>query len=121
MAFTRVATVQEISGADKATHYNMWPAADLSGQPAPGFSTGQALATVEKLATLLTEQPPAAARPPIESSLVPIQPAGGHRPLVLFHSLTGGLLYARDLARHLGAAVGQPQETALARREGGLS
>jgi multidrug efflux pump len=45
-----VATVQEINGADKVTRYNMWPAADLSGQPAPGFSTGQALASVEKLA-----------------------------------------------------------------------
>jgi multidrug efflux pump len=45
-----LATVQEINGADKVTRYNMWPAADLSGQPAPGFSTGQALASVEKLA-----------------------------------------------------------------------
>ncbi|HET6410174.1 MAG TPA: multidrug efflux RND transporter permease subunit [Chthoniobacteraceae bacterium] len=45
-----VATVREINGADKVTRYNMWPAADLSGQPLPGFSTGQALASVEKLA-----------------------------------------------------------------------
>ncbi len=45
-----VATAREINGADKVVHYNMWPAADLGGQPAPGFSTGQALATVEKLA-----------------------------------------------------------------------
>ena len=45
-----VATVKEVSGADKITRYNMWPSADLSGQPAPGFSTGQALATIEKLA-----------------------------------------------------------------------
>src|SRR4030095_10087590 len=44
-----VATVQEINGADKVTRYNMWPAADLSGQPAPGFSTGQALASIERL------------------------------------------------------------------------
>lgn len=45
-----VATVREISGADKVTRYNMFPAADLSGQPAPGVSTGDALATIEKLA-----------------------------------------------------------------------
>jgi multidrug efflux pump len=45
-----VATVSEISGADKVTRYNMFPAADLSGQPAPGASTGEALATIERLA-----------------------------------------------------------------------
>jgi hydrophobe/amphiphile efflux-1 (HAE1) family protein len=45
-----VATVQEISGPEKVTHYNMWPAADLTGQPAPGYSTGEALAAVEKIA-----------------------------------------------------------------------
>ncbi len=45
-----VGTVQETSGADKVTRYNMWPAADLNGGPAPGFSTGEAMAAVEKLA-----------------------------------------------------------------------
>jgi multidrug efflux pump len=45
-----VATVSEVSGADKITRYNMYPAADLSGQPAPGASTGEALATIERLA-----------------------------------------------------------------------
>src|SRR5260221_13969656 len=45
-----VATVREVSGADKITRYNMFPAADLSGQPAPGASTGEALATIERLA-----------------------------------------------------------------------
>ena len=45
-----VATVQEVSGADKITRYNMFPAADLSGQPAPGASTGDALAAIERLA-----------------------------------------------------------------------
>jgi multidrug efflux pump len=45
-----VATVQETNGADKVTRYNMWPAADLGGAPAPGFSTGQALAAIDKLA-----------------------------------------------------------------------
>jgi len=45
-----VATVQEVSGADKITRYNMFTAADLSGQPAPGASTGEALGAVERLA-----------------------------------------------------------------------
>src|SRR5438046_544113 len=45
-----VATVQEVSGADKITRYNMFTAADLSGQPAPGASTGDALAAVERIA-----------------------------------------------------------------------
>ncbi len=46
-----VATVQEVSGADKITRYNMFTAADLSGQPAPGASTGQALGAIERLAS----------------------------------------------------------------------
>jgi len=45
-----VSTVQEVSGADKITRYNMFTAADLSGQPAPGASTGDALSAVERLA-----------------------------------------------------------------------
>src|SRR6202140_447122 len=45
-----VATVQEVSSADQITRYNMFTAADLSGQPAPGASTGDALAAVERLA-----------------------------------------------------------------------
>src|SRR5438046_5017521 len=45
-----VSTVQEVNGADKITRYNMFTAADLSGQPAPGASTGDALAAVERLA-----------------------------------------------------------------------
>ena len=45
-----VSTVQEINGADKVTRYNMFPAADISGQPAPGASTGDALNALERLA-----------------------------------------------------------------------
>src|SRR5881398_3161542 len=45
-----LATVKEVSGADKITRYNMFTAADLSGQPAPGASTGQALTAVERIA-----------------------------------------------------------------------
>jgi len=45
-----LATVKEVSGADSITRYNMFTAADLSGQPAPGASTGDALSAVERLA-----------------------------------------------------------------------
>ncbi|PYL50573.1 MAG: hypothetical protein DMF33_12435 [Verrucomicrobia bacterium] len=45
-----VATVKEVTGADQITRYNMFSAADLSGQPAPGASSGQALSAVEHLA-----------------------------------------------------------------------
>src|SRR4030095_12268823 len=45
-----VSTVQEINGADKITRYNMFPAADLRRQPAPGARTGDAMATIERLA-----------------------------------------------------------------------
>jgi multidrug efflux pump len=45
-----VSTVQEVSGADKVTRYNMFPAADISGQPAPGASTGDALEAIDRLA-----------------------------------------------------------------------
>ncbi len=45
-----LATVLDTSGPDKVTRYNLYPAADLSGQPMPGTSSGEALASVERLA-----------------------------------------------------------------------
>ena len=45
-----VATVREVNGADKVTRYNLFTAADLSGQALPGTSTGDALNTIERLA-----------------------------------------------------------------------
>jgi multidrug efflux pump len=45
-----VATVRETSGADKVVRYNMYPSAEISGANAPGFSSGQALSTMEQLA-----------------------------------------------------------------------
>jgi multidrug efflux pump len=45
-----VATVEETTGPDRVTRYNLYPAADLSGQAAPGTSTGEALETMEQLA-----------------------------------------------------------------------
>ncbi|MDB6078011.1 MAG: transporter, hydrophobe/amphiphile efflux family, partial [Akkermansiaceae bacterium] len=42
--------VKETYGPDRAMHYNGYIAADLSGAPAPGTSSGQAEAAMEKLA-----------------------------------------------------------------------
>jgi len=38
------------AGPDRVTHYNGYPAADISGAPAPGTSSGQAQAIMAKLA-----------------------------------------------------------------------
>ena len=37
-------------GPDRVMRYNGYPSADLTGAPAPGYSTGQAVATMEQLA-----------------------------------------------------------------------
>jgi multidrug efflux pump len=42
--------VKEMTGPDKIVRYNMYPSAELTGTPAPGISTGQAIAQMEKLA-----------------------------------------------------------------------
>jgi multidrug efflux pump len=42
-------TVRPTSGPDRVMHYNGYPTAEISGGPAPGFSTGQAQAAVEAL------------------------------------------------------------------------
>ena len=43
-------TVQDISGPSRVPRYNLFPAAELDGAPAPGFSQGQALDIMEKMA-----------------------------------------------------------------------
>jgi hydrophobe/amphiphile efflux-1 (HAE1) family protein len=43
-------TVRDISGPFRVPHYNLYPAAELDGEPAPGFSQGQGIATMDKLA-----------------------------------------------------------------------
>ena len=42
--------VKETYGPDRAMRYNGYPAAEINGGPAPGFSSGQAEALMEKLA-----------------------------------------------------------------------
>ena len=43
-------TVRDISGPYRVPRYNLFPAAELDGAAAPGFSQGQAIAIMEKLA-----------------------------------------------------------------------
>jgi multidrug efflux pump len=43
-------SVAESSGPDRVVHYNSYPAAEINGAAAPGFTSGQAQALMEKLA-----------------------------------------------------------------------
>jgi multidrug efflux pump len=45
-----VATIQLSHGPDQVMHYNGFPSADLTGGPAPGVSSGDAQATIARLA-----------------------------------------------------------------------
>ena len=45
-----LAEVRSVTGPDLVVRYNLYPAADLNGDTAPGYSSGQSLATIEKLA-----------------------------------------------------------------------
>jgi multidrug efflux pump len=47
--------VKEVSGPDRVMRYNGYPAAEINGGPAPGYSSGQAQASIEKI--LKTELP----------------------------------------------------------------
>ncbi len=42
--------VRETFGPDRTLRYNAYPSADINGQAAPGYSSGQAIAAVEKIA-----------------------------------------------------------------------
>jgi hydrophobe/amphiphile efflux-1 (HAE1) family protein len=44
-------TVRDVSGPYRVPRYNLYPAAELDGAPAPGFSQGQAIDLMQKLAT----------------------------------------------------------------------
>jgi hydrophobe/amphiphile efflux-1 (HAE1) family protein len=43
-------TVRDISGPYRVPRYNIYPAAELDGSPAPGYSQGQAIQIMQKLA-----------------------------------------------------------------------
>jgi multidrug efflux pump len=44
-------SVKQSYGPDQVMHYNAYPSADINGGPAPGVSSGQAVATMERLAS----------------------------------------------------------------------
>ena len=46
-----VTTFRDITGPYRVPRYNLYPAAELQGNTLPGYSTGYALAAMEKLAT----------------------------------------------------------------------
>ncbi len=45
-----VVTLRQKTGPDRVVRYNLYPAAEVQGSTAPGFSSGQSLATMERLA-----------------------------------------------------------------------
>jgi multidrug efflux pump len=45
-----ILTVRRSSGPDRVMHYNSYPTAEITGGPAPGYSSGQAQAAIERLA-----------------------------------------------------------------------
>jgi HAE1 family hydrophobic/amphiphilic exporter-1/multidrug efflux pump len=47
---TAIASVREVTGPDFIERFNLFPSARLFGEPAPGYSSGQALAAMEQLA-----------------------------------------------------------------------
>ena len=44
-----LATISRSTGPDRVMHYNGYLSADISGGPAPGYSSGQATAAIEKI------------------------------------------------------------------------
>ena len=42
--------VRQTTGPDRVVRYNMFPSAEINGDTAPGFSSGQAISTMERLA-----------------------------------------------------------------------
>jgi NodT family efflux transporter outer membrane factor (OMF) lipoprotein len=43
--------VRQTTGPDRVVRYNMFPSAEINGDTAPGFSSGQAISTMERLAS----------------------------------------------------------------------
>jgi multidrug efflux pump len=42
-------SVHSVAGPDRVVRYDMYPAAEMTGSPAPGVSSGEAIAAMEKL------------------------------------------------------------------------
>jgi HAE1 family hydrophobic/amphiphilic exporter-1 len=48
--FSSFLRLEKIYGPEQVTRYNMYPSAMINGQPAPGFSSGEAIDAVKKVA-----------------------------------------------------------------------
>jgi hydrophobe/amphiphile efflux-1 (HAE1) family protein len=48
-----IATFQDRTGPYRVTRYNLFPAVEMDGQPAPGYSTGQGIKAMEQIARSL--------------------------------------------------------------------
>ena len=55
VALTTLAKLEPILGPTSITHFNLYRSAAISGQAAPGFSSGQAIAAMEELAANLPQ------------------------------------------------------------------
>jgi hydrophobe/amphiphile efflux-1 (HAE1) family protein len=51
-----VLQVRQSTGPDRVTRYNGYTAAEIDGAPAPGFSSGQAVAAIDRIATSTLSQ-----------------------------------------------------------------
>ena len=50
LPLTAIASIKNVTGPDVLERFNLFPSARLSGEPAPGYSSGQALEIMEELA-----------------------------------------------------------------------
>lgn len=48
--FSSFLSVEKVYGPEQVTRYNMYPSAMVNGQPAPGYSSGQAIAAIKDVA-----------------------------------------------------------------------
>ncbi|QQL45333.1 efflux RND transporter permease subunit [Sulfuriroseicoccus oceanibius] len=87
-----VAEVREILGPQTITRFNMYPAARIMGNPAPGFSSGQAMAIMEDMAD--KNLPPSMGYSWSELSFQEKQAAGGMGAIFLFSILMVYLVLA---------------------------
>ena len=68
-------TVRDISGPYRVPRYNLYPAAELDGAAAPGYSQGQAIEIMEKLAR---ETLPRGLQLRVDDARVPADPRRQH-------------------------------------------
>jgi hydrophobic/amphiphilic exporter-1 (mainly G- bacteria), HAE1 family len=48
--FSSFLRIEKVYGPEQVTRYNMYPSAMVNGQPAPGYSSGQAIAAIKEVA-----------------------------------------------------------------------